>query len=141
MSAPPREGLYATIYVCPDSGTVGPGSVIGMLTGVELSWAQNKRRFYQLGTLTPINVLDGVITYDGAFRHAYQSNVGMGAGTRFYVGTVRYIGSICPRGTSPPAIMGTLAFTGGNIRNLSAESSEASIEENTFILYNVSFYG
>jgi hypothetical protein len=110
-----------------------------MLTGVELSWAQNKRRFYSLGTITPLSVLDGVVTFDGAFRHAYANSFYMG--TRFYLGTVRFIGSICPRGTSPPAIMGTMAFTGGSIRNMAAESAEASVEENTFILYNVSFFG
>ena len=136
MSA--KEGLYATIYLCQSGGTVGPGSVVAMLTGVELSWTQNKRRFYSLGSLLPQNVLDGVIAYDGAFRHAFLSNIYVGT---FSIGTFRYIGSICPRGVSTTTIMGTMALTGGNIRNMAAESAEASVEENTFILYNVSFYG
>lgn len=133
-----REGLYAAIYLCQNSGTVGPGSVVAMLTGVDLSWSQNKRRFYSLGSLLPETVLNGPIAYDGGFKRAYCSNIYVGT---FNIGTVLYIGSICPRGTAQPAVMGTLAFTGGNLRNMDAEASAATIEEQKFILFNVSTFG
>ncbi len=134
-----REGLYAYLYVCQSSGTVGPGSVVVMLTGVDVSWSQAGRRFYQSGgSMLPSSVLDGIIEWNGSFKRAYASNVYTGT---FNIGTVRYIGSIVPRGTASPAIMGTLAFTGGNIRNMAAESNEAVTEEQGFVLYNVSFFG
>jgi len=37
--------------------------------------------------------------------------------------------------------MGTLAFTGGNLSNMSAESNDAVVEEQGFILYNVTTFG
>lgn len=134
-----REGLYAYLYLCRSNGTVGPGSVIGLLTGVDLSWSQAERRFFQLGgSMLPSGVLDGVVEWNGGFKKAYVSNEFIGT---FNIGTVRYIGSICPRGTASPCIMGTMAFNGGNIRNMAAESNEAVTEEQNFVLYNVSFFG
>lgn len=133
-----REGLYAYLYLCRDNGTVGPGSVAAMLTGVELSWSATKKRFYSMGSLLPESVLDGIIAWEGGFKRAYSSNVYIGT---FNLGTVRYIGSICPRGTAQPAIMGTLAFTGGNLSNMAAESADAVMEEQSFILYNVTTFG
>jgi len=131
-----REGLYATIYVSDDVAAITNTHTVALLTGVELSWSQNKRRFYSLGSLNPESVLDGIISYDGSFRHAFLTNKYIGS---VNVGTCNFIGSICPRGTSTPAILGSMKITGGNLRNMAAESAEASTEENTFILYNVSF--
>ncbi len=134
-----REGLYATIYLSDDIAAIDNTYTVALLTGVELSWGQNKRRFYQLGgTLIPQSVLDGVITWDGSFRRAYYTNKYQGS---VNVGTCNFIGSICPRGTAGNAILGTLKLTGGNLRNMAAESAEATTEEQTFILYNVSFVG
>ena len=121
-----------------NAGTVGPGSVIAMLTGVDLSWAAAKKRFFSSGSLLPESVLDGVMTWEGAFKHAYSHNQHINI---WALGTARWIGSICPRGTASPAIMGTLAFTGGNLSNMSAESNDAVVEEQGFILYNVTTFG
>ncbi len=133
-----REGLYAYLYICRDNGIIGLGSVVVMLTGVDLNWSQAKRRFFSSGSLQPESVLDGIVEWNGSFKRAYSSNVYAGT---FNIGTVRWIGSIVPRGTVQPAIMGTLAFNGGNIRNMAAESNEAVTEEQNFVLYNVSFFG
>ncbi len=136
-----REGLYCAIYMSNNAGTagtVGPGSVIAMLTGVDLSWTAAKKRFYSSGSLIPESVLDGVVGWEGSFKRAYSSNVHISI---WALGTARWIGSICPRGTASPAIMGTLAFTGGNLSNMAAESNDAVVEEQGFILYNVTTFG
>jgi hypothetical protein len=133
-----REGLYATIYLSDDVAAITTANTVALLTGVELSWAQNKRRFFQLGSIIPSSVLDGVITYDGAFRRAFFTTKYIGS---VNIGTCNFIGSICPRGTAQPAMMGSLKITSGNIRNMATESAEAVAEEQTFIFYNVSFFG
>jgi hypothetical protein len=133
-----REGLYATLYLADSAGTVGPGSIIALLTGVDLNWAQTKRRFYSLGSLIPEKVLDGVIQWNGSFKRAYFNNAYAGS---VNIGTCRFIGSICPRGTAQPAVMGTFALTGGNLSNMAAENEAATTEEESFILYNVSVFG
>ena len=71
MSA--REGLYGFLYLgtaCP----AGTTNTISLLTGVELSWTQNKKRFYTSGSLHPLSVLRGIIKFDGSFKKAYVDN-------------------------------------------------------------------
>lgn len=131
-----REGLYATIYISDDIAAIDNTHTVALLTGVELSWSQNKRRFYSLGSLNPQCVLDGPISWDGSFRRAFLTNKYLGSVS---IGTCRFVGSICPRGPSIPAIIGFMKITGGNLRNMAAESAEASIEEQTFILYDITF--
>lgn len=134
-----REGLYATLYLIDGTGAPPTtANTIAMLTGVELSWTQNKRRFYSLGSLVPESVLDGVVEWTGGFKRAYFTNKYMGS---LNAGTWSFIGSINPRGTSVPAILGTIKFTGGNLRNMAAESNEPVIEEESFIIYNLTFVG
>ena len=133
-----REGLYAYLYLSDDVAAVTTAHTVAMLTGVELSWTQAKRRFYSLGSLLPETVLDGIIEWNGSFKRAFFTNKYLGS---LNIGTCRFVGSIVPRGTASPAIMGTIKLTGGNIRNMAAESNEAVMEEQNFILYNVTFFG
>ena len=129
-----REGLYATIYI--DSVLPDSSDTVAMLTGVELNWSQTHRRFYSLGSLLPESVLDGVIQLNGSFKRAYYTNKYLGS---LNVGTCRFLGSICPRGTSLPFILGTIVLTGGNLSNMAAENEAATTEEQGFIIYNCTF--
>jgi len=119
---------------CP----AGTANIIALLTGVDLSWTQTKRRFYPCGSLLPSQVLRGVIAYEGAFRKAYTDNRYIGT---LNSGTIPFCGSISPRGTVSPAILGTIELTGGSLSNLEMENEAASEEENTFIIYNLTFVG
>lgn len=133
-----KEGLYAYMYLgtaCP-AGTADP---IALLVGVELSWSQTKRRFYQLGgSLHPSQVLRGVIAWEGRFIKAYVDNKYLGT---FNLGTVPFCGSIVPRGTNSPAILGTVELTGGSLSNMAAENEAAVEEDQSFIIYNLTFVG
>lgn len=133
-----KEGLYAYMYL---GGAAPPGTAdpIALFTGVELSWSQTKRRFYQGGgSLHPSQVLRGVISWEGRFRHAYINNDYLGT---FNEGTVPMYGSIVPRGANSPAILGTVELTGGALSNMEAENEAAVIEDEGFIIYNLSFVG
>ena len=136
MSA--KEGLYAYMYLgtaCP-TGTANP---IALFTGVELSWSQTKRRFYQAGgSLHPSQVLRGIISWEGRFKKAYIDNTYLGT---FNQGTIPFCGSIVPRGGSSPAIMGTVELTGGALSNMEAENEAAVMEDQGFIIYNLTFVG
>ena len=122
-------------------GTACPpttNDLIGLLSGVDLSWSQEKVRWYHMGSLNNYYVLDGVIAYDGAFRKAYVDNQYIGT---VNVGTVEYCGSIVPRGATSPAILGTVKITGGSLRNMAQANANAVEEEQGFIMYNLSFVG
>ena len=136
MSA--KEGLYAYMYVGTET-PVGTAQVIALFTGVELSWTQTKRRFYQGGgSLHPSQVLRGIIAWEGRFKKAYIDNRYLGT---FNVGTYQMQGSIVPRGGVTPAIMGTVELTGGALSNMEAENEAAVMEDQGFIIYNMSFFG
>ena len=134
MSA--KEGLYAYMY----AGTSSPTpEAIAVFTGVELTWSQTKRRFYHAGgSLHASQVLRGVITWEGRWRKAYVDNAYLGT---FNQGTVPFSGSIVPRGATSPAILGTIEMTGGALSNMEAENENAVIEDQGFILYNLTFVG
>jgi len=84
-------------------------------------------------------VLDGVVRYDGAFRKAYTTNAFIG--TYFLAGTTIYCGSLVPRGSTTPAILGSVKLTGGSLSNMNQEVADAVGEEHTFIMYNLTFVG
>jgi len=133
MSA--REGLYAKIYlgtVCP----AGTADLVAVLTGVELSWSQSNTQWRPMGSLVAEDVLRGPLNWEGSFKKAYVNNTYLGS---FNVGTVVYCGSICPRGTAPPAILGSLVLTGGSLGPMETENEAAVEEEHTFMLYNLTF--
>lgn len=133
MSA--AAGLQAAIFV---SGTLIPGTLdfVALLTGVELSWTQTAKRFYTMGSLQTYQVLKGPITWEGSFKKAYIDNGWLGT---FNAGTYLLYGSIAPRGTHLPMIMGTIVLTGGRLSNMATESVNAVEEDNTFYIYNMSF--
>ena len=136
MSAP-NEGLNALMYIgtaCP----AGTADVIALFQGVDLSWTQTKRRWYPMGSLNPTDVLDGVITWDGSFKKGYLTNVWMGT---FNLGTYVFCGSIVPRGGNSPAILGSVKLTGGSLANMEAENEAAVMEDEGFIIYNLTFVG
>lgn len=136
MSA--KEGLYAYMYLGP-SAPPGTANTIALFTGVELSWTQTKRRFYQGGgSLHPSQVLRGIIKFDGRFKHAYIGNGYIGT---LLEGTVPMYGSIVPRGGNSPAILGTVELVGGALSNMEAENEAAVIEDQGFILYNITTVG
>ena len=123
-------------------GTASPTlatDVIALFTGVELSWTQTKRRFYQAGgSLHPSQVLRGVIAWEGRFKKAFVKTSYLGS---FNSGTIPFCGSIVPRGGNSPAIMGTVELTGGALSNMEAENEAAVMEDQGFILYNLTFVG
>ena len=57
------------------------------------------------------------------------------------IGTVEYCGSIYPRGGVSPAIVGTVVLTGGSLANMAAGNANAVMEENSFIIFNMTFLG
>lgn len=131
------EGLYAHIFVGTCTcATIGTSSTIALLTGVELSWSQDNKRWYAIGSLHPADVLRGPIQWEGRFRKAYLTNTWLGT---FNVGTYVLCGSIVPRGTNTPFILGTVILTGGALSNMEAESNEAVMEDQGFIIYNLTF--
>lgn len=133
-----KEGLYAYLYL-GTAAIPGTADPIALLTGVELSWSQTKKRFYQMGgSLHPSQVLRGIITYDGKFSKAYVDNRYIGT---FDMGTVPFTGSLVPRGGYSPAILGTVEFTGGSLSNMAAETEAAVGEDHSFIIYNLTFVG
>jgi hypothetical protein len=117
----------------------GTADLIALLTGVDLSWSQEKVRWYHMGSLNHYYVLDGVIAFDGGFRKAYTDNRYIG--TLQLYGTYIYCGSIVPRGGNSPAILGTVKMTGGSLSNMEQANANAVGEENTFIMYNLTFVG
>lgn len=136
MSA--KEGLYAYMYL-GGAAPAGTADVIALFTGVELSWSQTKRRFYQGGgSLHPSQVLRGIIQWEGRFKRAYTSNDYLGT---LNEGTVPMYGSIVPRGGNSPAILGTVELTGGSLSNMEAENEAAVEEDQGFIIYNLSLVG
>lgn len=135
MSA--TEGLKGVIYISTGTAVVA-GSVIALLTGIELSWSQTAKRFYSMGSLQTYQVLKGPIQWDGSFKKAYTDNKWLGT---FNLGTYLLYGSITPGTAYSPAILGTMVLTGGRLSNMTTESVNAIEEDNTFILYNVSFLG
>jgi len=133
MSA--REGLYAYIYLgtaCPVADT----DVIALLTGVELSWSQTNSPFFGMGSLHPASILRGVIGWEGRFKKAFLHTDLMGT---FNSGTYTLCGSIRPRGTARPCIVGTLEFTGGSLANMEAGSEAAVMEDEGFIMHHLTF--
>ena len=133
----PIEGLNALMYlgtICPD----GTANIIALLQGIDLSYTQNKVPFYHMGSLNHYYVLDGVIRFDGAFRKAHINNTYLGT---LHIGTIELCGSITPRGATSPAIIGTVKLTGGSLSNMEAQQAEAVGEENSFIMYNLTFIG
>ena len=133
-----KEGLYAYIYL-GTAAIPGTAHTVALLTGVDLSWSQTKKRFYQLGgSLQPSQVLRGVIAWEGKFKHAFISPMYMGS---FNIGTYPFTGSICPRGGNSPAILGTVELTGGSLSNMQAENEAAVEEDYSFIIYNLTFVG
>lgn len=132
------EGLNADMYLgtaCPP-GTAG---VIALLQGIDLSWSQEKVRWYHMGSLNNYYVLDGVTTWDGAFRRAMVNTAYMGS--IFTSGSNVYCGSIVPRGATSPAILGSVKLTGGSLSNMEAGNANAVGEEETFVMYNLTFVG
>lgn len=139
----PAEGLNAMMFLgtaCP----AGTADTIALFTGVDLSWTQEKRRWYHMGSMNHYYVLDGVIAWEGSFRKAYTSNRWLGT---FHLGTYAFCGSIVPRYTAgsiasnSPAILGTIKLMGGSLRNMETETVEAVEEEESFIIYNMTFVG
>lgn len=133
----PIEGLNAIMYLgtaCPPTSA----DTIALLQGIDLSWSQNKVPFYHMGSLNHYYVLDGVIRFDGSYRKAYVNNLALGTVT---IGTYIYCGSICPRGATTPAILGTVKITSGSLSNMNAEVAEAVGEEQSFIMYNLTYVG
>jgi hypothetical protein len=133
----PIEGLNAIMYLgtaCP----AGTADVIALLQGITLSYTQNKVPFYHMGSLNHYYVLDGVIRFDGGFTNAYTSNQWIGT---LHLGTYELCGSLVPRGASSPAILGTVKLTSGSLSNMEAETAEAVMEDNAFIMYNLTFVG
>ena len=116
----------------------GTADTIALFTGVDLSWSQRKTRFYVSGSLHPSCLLDGVIEWEGRFHKAYLTNLWLGT---FNIGTYLYCGSIVPRGATSPAILGTVALTGGSLANMAAENEAAVMEDQGFIMYNLTFVG
>ena len=132
------EGLNAVMYLdtaCPPT----VADTQALLQGVDLSWNQEKVRFYHMGSLNNYYVLDGVVAFQGAFRKAFvTANM---AGSIVTSGSNVYCGSICPRGASTPAILGSVVFTGGSLSNMAAGNANAVTEEESFIIFNLTFVG
>jgi hypothetical protein len=127
MSA--KEGLYATISLGQ------PGNIV-LLTGIELSWSQDNKRFYPMGSLIPASILRGCLSWEGSYKRAFTNMGSMGMGT-FNLGTTVMIGTVFPRASTSPLIAGTIVFSGGNLSGMSAESVNAVEETEKFIMYNV----
>jgi len=136
MSA--KEGLYAQIFLdgITHAGTMGTQSPVILLTGVELSWSQTNSPFFGMGSLHPASILRGVINWEGRFKKAYVDNKWLGT---FHIGTYQFCGSITPRGTNLPFIIGTVILTGGSLANMEAGSEAAVMEDEGFIIYNLTF--
>lgn len=90
-----------------------------------------------MGSLNNYYVLDGVVQFSGAFRKAYIDNLYLG--TFILSGTTVYCGSLVPRGASSPAILGSVKLTGGSLSNMNQAVADAVEEEESFIMYNLSF--
>lgn len=133
------EGLNANMLLgthCPMGTWVE--SAVALLQGVDLSWNQEKVRFYHMGSINNYYVLDGVVAFQGAFRKANVNPLYLGS---LHVGTVEYCGSIYPRGGVTPAIIGTVVLTGGSLSNMAAQNANAVMEEQSFIIFNMTFVG
>ena len=132
----PNEGLDADLYLgteCP----VLAASVIALFQGCDLRWRQTNKRWYVMGERTvSLKVLRGVIEWEGSFKKGYLSNIWLGT---FNLGTYVFCGSLVPRGATRPAIMGSVVLTGGSLANMESEQAEAVMEDEGFIMFNLSF--
>lgn len=133
----PNEGLLADLYLgtaCPPGTT----ALIALFQGVELRWRQANKRWYAMGARNASDVLRGVIEWDGSFKKGYLTNVWLGT---FNLGTYVFCGSLVPRGTHTPAILGSVILTGGSLSNMESEQHEAVMEDEGFIMFNLTFVG
>lgn len=141
MSA--SEGLNAIMFLgtaCP----TGTADTIALFQGVDVNWSQEKKRWYPMGSMNTTDILDGIIAWEGSFNKGYLTNRWLGT---LNLGTYVFCGSIVPRyrvGATvahTPAIMGSVKLTGGSLRNMQAENVEAVMEDESFIIYNLTFIG
>ena len=122
-----KEGMYGAIMF----GTLG---TLAYLTGIELSWSQEKKLFYPMGSVEAASTLHGVKRWEGSFKQAFTNTNMLGT---FNLGTWTGTGTIYPRSGTNPYIAGTFSFLGGNISNMASESIDASQETHNFRFYNV----
>ena len=131
----PTEGLKAVLYL----GTaLGTANTIAYFQGVDLSATQATTEWVAMGNYIPSYVLRGVISFKGKYRMAFTTS--KWAGT-LGLGTVTLLGSLCPIGGNTPNIIGSVVLSGFTLSQMDAGNSKASAEEDSFIMYNLSFNG
>jgi len=91
-----------------------------------------------MGTYPTEDVLRGPVNWEGSFKKAFVDLLYMGT---FNIGTYLWYGSISPRGVGTPCVLGSLVFNGGSLANMEMENEAAVEEEETFIIYNLTFIG
>ena len=128
MSVPSREGLYAVITVAD--------LTVALLTGVNLSWNQNKTPFYQMGSQLPMRYLQGCIEWELGWKKGFVDTANLGS---FNLGTLSYLGTVFPRGSVSPYIAGTIVLNSGSLSDMEACNESAVKEEHTAKFYNLSF--
>lgn len=126
MSA--REGLFATISIAD--------LTVALLTGVNLSWSQNKTPFYQMGSQLPMRYLQGCIEWEISWKKGFVDTANLGS---FNVGTYTYLGTVFPRGGTNPYIAGTIVLNSGTLADMEACNEAAVKEEHTAKFYNLTF--
>lgn len=91
-----------------------------------------------MGALNASDLLRGVIEWEGSFKKGYLTNVWLGT---FNLGTYVFCGSLSPRGGHTPSILGSVILTGGSLANMESEQAEAVMEDEGFIMFNLTFVG
>ena len=124
---------------CAIEGLIGQisigGTIVGFLTGIDLSGERRQTPWRAMGTYDPTCILKGIRNFEGAARKAYICGDWLDV---FLQNLTEYAGTIYPRGTEGcGTISGTLAFKGWNLRGMETESEAAVIEELAFDIYNV----
>jgi len=140
MSSGPIEGLIGWVNLIAPPGTVGDGTLIGHLLGVELSGDRSQTQFRTMGTYDTAYILKGRRNFEGSARKAFICGDLLDL---FRLDCTEFIGSFYPRGgecgvTTPcGTFSGTIAFKSWRLTGWESEAEAAKIEEVTFDIYNI----
>lgn len=131
----PTEGLYANLFLGDGATAVGFAAV-SLLTRADLSWNQDNRRHTDFGGMETNDVLDGQVAWQGKFERAFYQTKYLGS---LMEGTCLFVGSLAPIGGTHPIIGGTIVLTGGRLTGMDSANNYAVMEEQEFIIYNLTF--
>lgn len=126
MSA--TEGLYAVMSIANLN--------LALLTGVTLRGDQTKSPFHQMGSLHPLQYLQGCIEWEIGWTRAIGSVSNLGS---FNVGTLTYLGTVFPLGGTNPLVAGTIVPNSIALNNMEACNESAVEEEFSGKFYNLTF--